>query len=67
MLGLGLAIAGLVSLLLPGLSAPPMESAVLMLTAGIAWGVYSLQGKRLGDPMAATAGNFLRAVPSLHS
>jgi drug/metabolite transporter (DMT)-like permease len=34
-----------------------------MLSAGIAWGIYSLRGKRSGDPTIATAGNFMRAVP----
>jgi drug/metabolite transporter (DMT)-like permease len=34
-----------------------------MLLAGIAWGIYSLRGKGAGDPLQATAGNFLRAVP----
>lgn len=62
-LGLGLAIAGLVSLLAPGLSAPPLDSAALMVLAGVAWGVYSRRGKRFGNPTVATAGNFLRAVP----
>lgn len=61
--GLMLALAGLVALLLPGLSAPPLYSAILMLCAGIAWGVYSLRGKGAGDPIRITAGNFLRAVP----
>ncbi len=57
------AFAGLVGLLLPGLSAPPLAGALLMLAAGIAWGVYSLRGKGGGDPTRVTAGNFLRAVP----
>ncbi len=61
--GLALAIGGLVGLLWPGLSAPPAGSAALMIVAGIAWGIYSLRGKRGGDPTVATAGNFLRAVP----
>lgn len=61
--GLCLAIGGLVGLLWPGLSAPPPGSAALMLAAGIAWGIYSLRGKRSGDPTIATAGNFMRAVP----
>jgi drug/metabolite transporter (DMT)-like permease len=61
--GLLLAIAGLVVLVLPGLSAPPLSAAVLMFGAGIAWGIYSLRGKGSGDPLGATAGNFLRAVP----
>jgi drug/metabolite transporter (DMT)-like permease len=61
--GLFLAIVGLVTLLLPGLEAPPFAAASLMLGAGIAWGIYSLRGKGGGDPLRATAGNFLRAVP----
>ena len=61
--GLILAIAGLVALVFPGLSAPPFASAALMLGAGIAWGIYSLRGKGSGDPLRATVGNFLRAVP----
>ena len=61
--GLALALAGLVALVFPGLSAPPLGAAVLMLGAGIAWGIYSLRGKGSGDPLRATAGNFLRAVP----
>ncbi|HEY8835906.1 MAG TPA: DMT family transporter [Chthoniobacterales bacterium] len=61
--GLLLALAGLVTLVFPGLSAPPLGAALLMLGAGIAWGVYSLRGKGAGDPLRATAGNFLRAAP----
>lgn len=61
--GLLLAFAGLIGLLLPGLSAPPLLGSVLMLGAGVAWGVYSLRGKGAGDPVKVTAGNFLRSVP----
>ncbi len=61
--GLLLACSGLVGLLLPGLSAPPLVGAVLMLGAGVAWGVYSLRGKGAGDPLQVTAGNFIRAAP----
>ena len=57
------AIVGLVMLLLPGLSTPPLSSSLMMLTAGIAWGVYSLRAKGAGDPTRVTAGNFLRAAP----
>lgn len=60
--GLALALGGLVALLLPGLSAPPLRGALLMLAAGAAWGVYSLRGKGGGDPLGVTAGNFLRAL-----
>ena len=70
-LGLISATSGLIVLLLPGLAAPPLPSAMLMIAAGIAWGVYSLRGKSINtatsntgsDATAVTAGNFLRAVP----
>lgn len=58
-----LAMAGLVVLFLPGISAPPLTGSVLMLGAGIAWGIYSLRGRGEGDPTRETTGNFLRAVP----
>ena len=62
-LGLLLAFTGLIVLVLPGLSAPPWIGSCLMLLAGIAWGAYSLRGRGVTDASAATAGNFLRAVP----
>lgn len=62
LVGLMLAFGGLVGLLLPGLSAPPLGGSVLMLIAGVAWGVYSLRGKGAGNPTRITAGNFLRAM-----
>lgn len=61
--GLALAVAGLVVLVAPGVSAPAPLGACLMAVAGVAWGVYSLRGRGAGEPVAATAGNFLRAVP----
>lgn len=61
--GLGMAAAGLVYLVLPGVSAPPVLGAALMALAGVAWGVYSLRGRGAPDPLGATAGNFLRAAP----
>ncbi|MDM0000096.1 DMT family transporter [Variovorax sp. J22P240] len=61
--GFALAVGGLVFLLLPGLSAPPLQGALLMTAAGVAWAVYSLRAKGAGDPTRATAGNFVRAAP----
>ena len=61
--GLTAALAGLVALVRPGLSAPDPAGAVLMIAAGIAWGAYSLRGRGATRPLAATASNFARAVP----
>jgi len=61
--GLALAILGLVYLVSPGITAPDPLGAVLMTISGVAWGVYSLQGRSAGDPLAATKRNFIYAVP----
>jgi drug/metabolite transporter (DMT)-like permease len=60
-LGLLTACAGLIALMLPGLSAPPLGGALLMMAAGVAWGIYSLRGKGAGDATQTTSGNFQRA------
>jgi drug/metabolite transporter (DMT)-like permease len=66
-IGALLAIAGLVYLLSPGLTAPSPRGAALMAAAGVAWGIYSLVGRtaqnKTRDPTLVTAGNFLRAAP----
>jgi drug/metabolite transporter (DMT)-like permease len=62
-LGLLVALGGLVALVRPGLTAPPVIGTVLMVGAGVSWGVYSLRGRGAGDPLRTTAGNFLRATP----
>ena len=61
--GLVVAVGGLVYMLLPGLSAPPIEGAAFMIAAGIAWAGYTLLGRGTTDPINATAGNFIRSVP----
>ncbi|MGF1553922.1 MAG: DMT family transporter [Paracoccaceae bacterium] len=60
-LGLALAAAGLVWLLLPGLDAPAPWAAMVMALAGVGWGVYSLRGRGAADPLAVSAGNFALA------
>jgi drug/metabolite transporter (DMT)-like permease len=62
-LGLAVAMAGLVTLVWPGISAPDSLGALLMIASGVAWGVYSLRGRQSGNPIAATAGNFARTLP----
>jgi len=60
--GLLLAMLGTVAILSPGLDPPPLSSALLMLSSGVAWGVYSLRGRGLDDPTGDSAGNFVRAA-----
>lgn len=62
-LGMLVAFSGLIVLLAPGGSAPPFTSALFMAVAGIAWGCYSVLGKRSESPARDTAGNFLRSLP----
>ena len=61
-IGLLLALTGVIAILSPSLDAPPLGSALLMLASGVAWGVYSLRGRGVADPTGETAGNFLRAA-----
>ena len=61
--GLGIAIAGLVYLVSPGVTAPSTLGSLLMGTAGIGWGAYSILGRKVTNPIQATAENFLRTIP----
>lgn len=57
------AIAGLIYLVLPGVSAPHPLGVLLMAGSGIGWGIYSIRGKKVASPIQMTAGNFIRAAP----
>ena len=61
--GLAVAMGGLVLLVAPGVTAPSPVGSVLMATAGVAWGLYSMRGRGASSPAAETAGNFIRSVP----
>jgi len=58
-----LAVGGLLLLLWPGASAPSLWGALLMAGAGLAWGLYSILGRKTHHPLAQTAGNFLLTLP----
>ncbi len=63
-IGAGLALSGLALLLLPAGGGPiDPRGFGLMALAGIGWGLYSLNGRRSRDPLAATALNFALATP----
>lgn len=61
--GFGLALAGLVYLVLPGLAAPSLSGSALMAFAGFSWGIYSLRGRGAANPLAQTTRNFVGSVP----
>ena len=62
-LGFLIAVSGLIYLVFPGLSAPPLFFSILMSLAGISWGFYTLRGKGSANPLAETTGNFIRTIP----
>ncbi len=62
--GMAIALAGLAVLSWPGAEAvAPPHAVALMGAAAVGWGVYSLIGRRVTDPLAATGWNFLYALP----
>jgi drug/metabolite transporter (DMT)-like permease len=62
-LGIACAFGGLVYLLMPSVSAPPLAAALLMIVAGIAWGIYTIRGKAIQAPLANTGWNFIGTLP----
>ncbi len=64
-IGLVAAVGGLVYLVFPGLTSPPLIASLLMALAGMAWGFYTIWGKGTEDPLADTAGNFIRSGPMI--
>jgi drug/metabolite transporter (DMT)-like permease len=62
-IGLAVAMGGLVVLVAPGVSAPSPLGSLLMATAGASWGIYSVRGRGISDPVAVTGDNFARSVP----
>ena len=63
--GLLVAIGGLVYLLFPGIASPSPLGAGLMAIAGVAWALYSIQGRGAVDPVAQNGGNFVLTLPML--
>jgi drug/metabolite transporter (DMT)-like permease len=61
-IGVALAVAGLLALTVPGVTAPHAAGAVLMIGAGVCWGIYSLAGRGSRNPLVETSKNFVRAT-----
>ena len=63
LLGIALALGGLIVFLAPSDTTPPLNYSLLMLVAGIAWGGFSLVGRADGSPVLGTANSFILAAP----
>lgn len=61
--GLGVAALGVAWLLLPHAGSPDPKAAALMAVAGMAWGGYTLLGRKAGDATGRTSRAFLLAAP----
>jgi len=63
LIGILLAFGAFAYLVSPGLVAPDPLGTVLMVIAGISWGVYSLLGRGSRNATQDTMGNFVKAIP----
>ena len=62
-LGVIIAFAGFLYLIMPGVTAPSTTGFLLMMVAGVAWGIYTINGKGSKNPLRDTTFNFLRTIP----
>jgi len=65
-IGAAISVAGLGWLVWPqggGETAVSVSGAALMGAAALGWGLYSLAGRTVRDPLASTAANFVVAIP----
>jgi len=61
--GVVIAFAGFIYLILPGVTTPSVIGFTLMTVAGISWGIYTLKGRGSKSPLMDTAYNFFRTTP----
>jgi drug/metabolite transporter (DMT)-like permease len=62
-IGFLFAIIGFLFIFFPDISLQPSKSAIMMIVAGIAWGAYSIFGRKSYNPISETAGNFVLSLP----
>ena len=62
-LGVLVAFAGFVYLVMPGVGTPSLQGFILMTVSGVTWGFYTLAGKGSKNPLSDTAYNFFRTLP----
>lgn len=63
--GFLLSFGGLIYLMAPGVTAPPLVGTIMMILSGVSWSAYSLLGTNQSRPILATARNFLFCWPFL--
>jgi drug/metabolite transporter (DMT)-like permease len=61
--GILLSLLGFIYFVFPELEKPSLVGCLLMILAGIAWGIYSLIGAKSRNPLYDTASNFIRLAP----
>lgn len=61
--GIGISFCGFIYLVWPLLSQPSFIGAILMIIAGVSWGIYTLVGRGSQSPLTDTCYNFLRTLP----
>lgn len=64
-LGVLTACGGFILLMLPSATRPSIPGLLLMGLSGIAWTIYTLEGKQAKSPINNTAENFVRTLPLL--
>ena len=62
-IGILLSLLGFIYFVFPELEKPSIVGCLLMILAGIAWGMYSLIGAKSANPLYDTASNFIRLTP----
>ena len=62
-LGATLAFAGFIYLVLPNFNKPSLAGFLAMTASGIAWGFYTLEGKKSQNSLSDTVYNFSRTIP----
>ncbi|NQZ80364.1 MAG: DMT family transporter [Colwellia sp.] len=62
-LGISIAFAGFIYLVLPNLQLPSFTGFILMTIAGISWAFYTIKGRSSQNPVGDTAYNFFRTLP----
>lgn len=62
-LGIVIAFSGFMYLLYPSLSQPSLFGFILMMSAGIAWGFYTLSGQNTLNPITQSRFNFVYSLP----